>query len=283
MSSSENKTAGVRGIIAGMGLGGGLGAASGYASGKDKKDKRNRAINSGIRGGIAGGFLGSMMLGGSHPNPSGSRYGYRDYNKGSSRGSSYGQGSKNWEKEWEDAFRRAGFNTGGHGGGHGGSYGGSYGRASRASGATFEESLSHLGATGKEKTKAEIKKKYREMAMKHHPDRGGSEDMMKKVNTAWDSIQEEPWFQKLAFDSNPFLNGFLKRATGWGTAAELGGLGTLAIPSIQHLRGKPMSADNTAKLEIAGLGTLAAPYVAGGIRKGLLARAARSAVTRGHG
>lgn len=64
-----------------------------------------------------------------------------------------------------------------------------------------------------------------------------------------------------------FWNGFEKRASGWGTAAELGGLGTLAIPSIQHLRGKPMSENTKSKLEIAGLGTLAAPYIIGGAKK----------------
>ena len=80
-----------------------------------------------------------------------------------------------------------------------------------------------------------------------------------------------------------FWEGFMKQASAWGTAAELGGLGTLAIPSIQHLRGKPMSENTKSKLEIAGLGTLAAPYVVGGIRKGLLARAAKSVITKGRG
>lgn len=42
---------------------------------------------------------------------------------------------------------------------------------------------------------------------------------------------------------------------------ELGGLGTLAAPSIQELRHKPMSEKNKAVAEVAGLGTLAAPYV----------------------
>lgn len=42
---------------------------------------------------------------------------------------------------------------------------------------------------------------------------------------------------------------------------ELAGLGTLAVPSVQHLRGHEMS-DNTAHgMEAAGLGILAAPYV----------------------
>jgi hypothetical protein len=54
-----------------------------------------------------------------------------------------------------------------------------------------------------------------------------------------------------------FWSGFIKKAS---TASELAGLGMLAVPSVQHLRGKPMKEDTTAKMEIAGLGTLAAPY-----------------------
>lgn len=42
-------------------------------------------------------------------------------------------------------------------------------------------------------------------------------------------------------------------------AAELAGLGMLAIPSAAHLSGKKMKNSTAHKLEIAGLGTLAAP------------------------
>lgn len=58
-----------------------------------------------------------------------------------------------------------------------------------------------------------------------------------------------------------FWDGFEKRASGWNTAAELGGLGILAVPSIQSLRGKPMKEKHKDIAEVAGLGTLAAPYV----------------------
>lgn len=54
-----------------------------------------------------------------------------------------------------------------------------------------------------------------------------------------------------------FWKGFEKQAN---VAAELVGLGTLAVPSIQSLRGKPMSEHTKDKFELAGLGTLAAPY-----------------------
>lgn len=69
---------------------------------------------------------------------------------------------------------------------------------------------------------------------------------------------------------NNFWQGFTKRASGpWETAAELGGLGILAVPSIQKLRDKPVNEDTAAKMEIAGLGTLAAPYLANIAKKTL--------------
>jgi hypothetical protein len=49
--------------------------------------------------------------------------------------------------------------------------------------------------------------------------------------------------------------------------AELAGLGILAAPSIQGLRGKHMSEKTKDKMELAGLGTLAAPSAAHLARK----------------
>lgn len=54
-----------------------------------------------------------------------------------------------------------------------------------------------------------------------------------------------------------------------GMATELAGLGALAVPSIQHLRGKPMDEHAAHKYELGGLGILAAPYAYGLARKGL--------------
>ena len=56
-----------------------------------------------------------------------------------------------------------------------------------------------------------------------------------------------------------FWQGFEKKAN---HAAEIAGLGLLAVPSIQHLRGKPMSEDTAHKIELGGLGVLAAPSLA---------------------
>jgi hypothetical protein len=53
-----------------------------------------------------------------------------------------------------------------------------------------------------------------------------------------------------------FWNGFEKRAS---DMAELAGLGTLAAPTIQKMRGKPMTEKNEHRTELAGLGVLAAP------------------------
>jgi len=39
-------------------------------------------------------------------------------------------------------------------------------------------------------TPDELKKKYRELSVKHHPDRGGSLDMMKKINAAYDELKK---------------------------------------------------------------------------------------------
>ena len=153
--------------------------------------------------------------------------------------------------------------------------GSSYGHYS---GAGFGRSTPHikhfhtLDLSGKETTKAQVKKKYRDAAFKHHPDRGGNEEKMKEVSNAYSEIKNSPWHQKLAYlkedGMNSFWDGFEKRASGWSTAAELGGLGVLAVPSIQKLRGHPMDEDTAAKMEVLGLGTLAAPYLGSMARTG---------------
>lgn len=61
-------------------------------------------------------------------------------------------------------------------------------------------------------------------------------------------------------EKTAFWRGFEKRA-GMGAAAaaaDLAGLGMLAVPSIQHMRGKHMKESTKHKFELAGLGTLGA-------------------------
>lgn len=50
-----------------------------------------------------------------------------------------------------------------------------------------------------------------------------------------------------------------KQGSAFAHGAELAGLGILAAPAVQHLRGKEMSEGAKAKSEVAGLGVLAAP------------------------
>ena len=45
-----------------------------------------------------------------------------------------------------------------------------------------------LGLSGKYSA-AQVKSSYRKMSLKHHPDRGGSTEMMKKVNVAYDLLK----------------------------------------------------------------------------------------------
>jgi curved DNA-binding protein CbpA len=53
------------------------------------------------------------------------------------------------------------------------------------------EARSLLGFTPKEPiTKEMLKARHRELAKKHHPDRGGSADMMAKINDAMDTLSD---------------------------------------------------------------------------------------------
>jgi hypothetical protein len=75
-----------------------------------------------------------------------------------------------------------------------------------------------LGMQGNIKTKAEAKKIFRQQAMKHHSDHGGSDERMAKMNEAWKVVKESSWFEKLSYELNPILNGFCKQAARSGHA-----------------------------------------------------------------
>ena len=64
---------------------------------------------------------------------------------------------------------------------------------------------------------------------------------------------------ELQMEKSAFWQGFEKKAN---HVAEIAGLGLLAVPSIKHLRGKPLSEDTAHKFELGGLGVLAAPSLA---------------------
>jgi hypothetical protein len=65
---------------------------------------------------------------------------------------------------------------------------------------SLEEALSHIGAHKKMKTKAEVKKVFRDAAMRNHPDIGGDAEKMKRINASWAKIKDDPWFHKLAME-----------------------------------------------------------------------------------
>lgn len=191
---------------------------------KELKDAPRRdALLGALSGGMAGLWAGSLT--------SGSR-GYRQQGRQEYRNQSY-------EQSWHRA--------------------GNWNRGSTS----VSDLKKTLDLSGNETTKREVRRAFHNLAMKHHPDKGGSEETMSKINAAWQAIQETDWFQKLAFEQGFWL-GFEKKAN---IAAELGGLGLLAVPSIQNLRGKPMNEHTKDKFELAGLGTLAAPYAVQGAKK----------------
>jgi hypothetical protein len=49
--------------------------------------------------------------------------------------------------------------------------------------------------------KSDVKKEFYRQAKANHPDVGGSEEIMKKLNNEWDDIQKSDWFNKLAHDA----------------------------------------------------------------------------------
>lgn len=80
------------------------------------------------------------------------------------------------------------------------------------SGAGTDALKKTLGLSGKETTKSEVLKKYKDAARKAHPDMGGSTEDMQRLNSAIEEIKKDPWFQKLAlaFDGGGFFSGFGK-------------------------------------------------------------------------
>jgi molecular chaperone DnaJ len=58
-------------------------------------------------------------------------------------------------------------------------------------------------------TQDEIKKSYKKLAVKHHPDKGGDEETFKKISEAYDTLGDETKRQQYDNrNSNPFGGGF---------------------------------------------------------------------------
>lgn len=83
-------------------------------------------------------------------------------------------------------------------------YSGSHGSAGEARSARTKDVGTPEWLKGV-KTKAEAKTKFREQAKIHHPDRGGSEEKMKKVNSEWNSFQKHR-FNKLSHVLSGFID-----------------------------------------------------------------------------
>ena len=69
--------------------------------------------------------------------------------------------------------------------------------------------MNHYQTLGVDKsaTQAEIKKAYRKLSMKHHPDKGGNEDKFKEIADAYTVIGDENKRQQYdAVQENPFAN-----------------------------------------------------------------------------
>ena len=60
------------------------------------------------------------------------------------------------------------------------------------------------------KTKADAKKKYREQAAKHHPDRGGNTKDMQDINNAWEAFKRSSDFNKLGMRLPSFFQELLE-------------------------------------------------------------------------
>ena len=257
--------------LAGAAVGGAVGGGLGWFSGTNTKSNPHDKLINAVKGATGGAMLGSSA--GAALKVSKIRAArakqwesFRDdasfwkQHRASGRDPFH---NTRYRSEW-DPYQNARYRSGAGRGEGGGS--GFRGRTSRETGSARRD----LGISGTETTKAEVKKRYHEMARKHHPDHGGKTEDMQRVNMAWDEIQQDPWFHKLAFwraNMNSFWNGFEKKAaedpiSKWETPAELAGLGTLMAPSIRELRGKPMTHRGLHGTELAGLCILAAPYAA---------------------
>ena len=70
------------------------------------------------------------------------------------------------------------------------------------------ENFYDILGVNKTSSQEEIKKAYRKLAIKHHPDKGGSEDTFKKISEAYDTLGDKTKRQQ--YDNrgnNPFGNG----------------------------------------------------------------------------
>jgi hypothetical protein len=139
-----------------------------------KKINRTAAtIMGGLTGGALGAHVGSAIKD--------VRSSTREFNRWAHR-------SKARRKQWSEDFKNDFKN----------SWGNRYGRGSSSSSnrdagpSNPKRSASVPEWAKKAKTKDEAKKAYRAEAIKHHPDKGGDPEKMKKVNVEWEDFTKHP-------------------------------------------------------------------------------------------
>jgi len=63
---------------------------------------------------------------------------------------------------------------------------------------TARSAASAFGAKASNmKTQKDVRRAFRDAALRHHPDRGGNPAKMQEVNKAWEEIKKSPWFKGL--------------------------------------------------------------------------------------
>ena len=182
------------GTAAGAALGGAWGASATQSANKKQKDpkKRHSVLAGGLLGGATGASIGhSFGLLGRHAG----HERLHDHAERAARQESYRQAGEAAGQYWRERAKsraRSGAGT----------YHGSSRREAHSVETPFAHPADWLKGV---KTKADAKKAYRAQALKHHPDRGGNADTMKKVNQEWDTFRKHH-FEKLSHLLRPFFN-----------------------------------------------------------------------------
>lgn len=70
----------------------------------------------------------------------------------------------------------------------------------------MSENLYEILGVSKNSTPDEIKKAYKKLAIKHHPDKGGDENIFKKINEAYQVLSDAN--KKASYDATGNVNGF---------------------------------------------------------------------------
>lgn len=159
---------------------------------------RNKTIGGALLGGLYGG-TGGLVRAAAYNKRKGLRkkdkrsvlgYGLAGLTIGAALGGKLGnmaaKDQVRTHKIYEDAFGNGRFYRG-------------FNNASKKHPPDLHQHLGFLGVSKNAKTKKEVTQKYRDLAMKHHPDRGGDSQKMKDVNEAFDTIKKSDWFDKLGF------------------------------------------------------------------------------------